>query len=90
MPQGGRLAVQTFQSESHVELTVEDTGLGMDKETQDKIFIPFYTTKPAGMGTGLGLPVAHDIVTDHRGEIHVASSPKSGTRIHVRLPKAPL
>ena len=89
MPRGGRLTTRTFQSDRYVELTVEDTGLGMDKETLDKIFIPFYTTKPAGMGTGLGLPVAQDIVTDHGGEIRVTSSPKSGTRIHVRLPKAP-
>ena len=87
MPQGGRLTVTTFQSDRYVELSVEDTGAGMDKETLDKVFIPFFTTKPAGMGTGLGLPVAREIVADHKGEIHLTSSRNAGTRVHIRLPK---
>jgi signal transduction histidine kinase len=54
-----------------------------------KIFVPFFTTKDIGEGTGLGLPVVHGIVTSHGGGIEVNSRPGKGTRFTIRLPLAP-
>jgi len=67
---------------------VEDTGIGMSKEVLDKIFIPFFTTKDVGHGTGLGLPVVYGIVTAHGGSINVKSEPGCGTRFEIQLPVA--
>jgi NO-binding membrane sensor protein with MHYT domain/nitrogen-specific signal transduction histidine kinase len=67
-------------------LTVTDNGCGMDKATLNRIFEPFYTTKAVGEGTGLGLPVAHGIVTSHRGKIEVRSAPGEGAEFRVILP----
>ncbi|MBN1612554.1 MAG: hypothetical protein JW940_38345 [Polyangiaceae bacterium] len=86
MPNGGRLAVSTGVSEQSVFLSVEDTGIGMTDEVAAKLFVPFFTTKDVGQGTGLGLPVAHGIVTSHGGTIRVESSPGQGTRITIELP----
>lgn len=63
-----------------------DTGAGMSRETLDRIFEPFYTTK--GSGTGLGLALAHRIVERHRGRMEVTSKPGTGTRVRVCLPGA--
>ncbi|TET34095.1 MAG: HAMP domain-containing histidine kinase, partial [Planctomycetota bacterium] len=61
---------------------------GMSKEVLDKIFIPFFTTKDVGHGTGLGLPVVYGIVTAHGGSINVKSEPGYGTRFEIQLPVA--
>ena len=84
MPEGGRLTVRTDASEDHVFLTVEDTGAGMDEGLIENIFMPFYTTKE--MGTGLGLPVVHGIVTAHGGTIKVDSKVNFGSRFVIQLP----
>ncbi len=86
MPEGGRLTVQTLVLEGHVLLIVEDTGIGMSEEVVKQVFIPFFTTKDVGQGTGLGLPVVHGIVTSHGGSIRVQSQVGRGTRFEVRLP----
>ncbi len=86
MPEGGRLTVQTRAHEDHVLLIVEDTGTGMSEEVIKRVFIPFFTTKDIGQGTGLGLPVVHGIVTSHGGSIKVESQAGHGTRFEVRLP----
>lgn len=71
---------------SMIRLTVTDTGSGMDEDTAHRIFEPFYTTKPVGEGTGLGLSVVHGIVTGHDGTIEVRSKPGVGSEFIIRLP----
>ena len=69
-------------------LEINDDGAGIPEDVQAKIFDPFFTTKSAGMGTGLGLTVAHSIVQDHGGEIRVESTLGQGSSFHVHLPTA--
>ena len=82
----GRITVRTRFCDHSVCLIVEDTGAGMSKEVIERIFVPFFTTKDIGQGTGLGLPVVHGIVTAHEGSIEVESKVGSGTRFEIRLP----
>ena len=86
MPEGGRLTVATRDCGSQVLLIVEDTGTGMSEATLGRIFVPFFTTKDVGQGTGLGLPVVHGIVTSHGGLLEVGSAVGRGTRFEIRLP----
>lgn len=86
MPDGGTLTVGTASSPAGATLTVADTGTGMSQEMQSRIFMPFFTTKDVGQGTGLGLSVVHGIVSAHGGKIQVRSAPGQGTRFEVFLP----
>ncbi len=71
-----------------VEIRVRDNGTGMPPEVREKLFQPFFTTKPTGEGTGLGLSISYDIVTQqHGGSIEVESEPGSFTEFTVRLPR---
>jgi signal transduction histidine kinase len=84
---GGHIEVETGAGPGDTAvLAVRDDGAGIPPEIRDKIFSPFFTTKPFGQGTGLGLAICHGIVTSHGGTIEVASGPGGGTRIAVLLP----
>jgi two-component system, NtrC family, sensor kinase len=65
---------------------VKDNGPGIPDSIKDKIFQPFFTTKPTGQGTGLGLSLAYDMVKAHGGEIKVESNEKNGTIFTLELP----
>ena len=82
------LTVVIREAEDAVEVRVRDNGTGIPPEIRDKLFQPFFTTKPTGEGTGLGLSISWDIVTQqHGGTITVESEPGSFTEFTVRLPR---
>jgi two-component system, cell cycle sensor histidine kinase and response regulator CckA len=97
MPNGGQLKIGTRNLEitsgtdrlragSYVELTVRDTGCGMSPDVAARIFEPFYTTKQAGEGTGLGLSVVYGILKQSGGSVDVQTEPGVGTEFRITLP----
>ena len=92
MPDGGRLTIRTARENSHVLISVADTGIGIPKENMERLFQPFFTTKPIGVGTGLGLAVSYGIVKMHHGDIRAVSNAipsigPTGTTFTVTLPR---
>lgn len=103
MPEGGILAISTsnvyldadfckkrpgIKAGPYARMTVSDTGVGMDEDTASRIFEPFYTTKPEGEGTGLGLSTVYGLVTQSGGHVEVTSKPGEGTVFTLYLPRA--
>jgi PAS domain S-box-containing protein len=91
MPDGGLLVLGTSRLASQpagdvVVIDVADTGIGMSAETRERLFEPFYTTKPDGQGAGLGLATVYGIVQAFGGKVEVASTPGRGARFRVLLP----
>ncbi|CCH53046.1 Signal transduction histidine-protein kinase atoS [Fibrisoma limi BUZ 3] len=85
-----QLIVRTQAVDGHVEIRVKDNGTGIPDALQPKIFQPFFTTKPTGEGTGLGLSLSYEIVTKaHQGQLHVESKEGEGTEIIIALPAHP-
>jgi signal transduction histidine kinase len=85
---GGTLRIAVVSDGDFAILSVVDDGEGMDEDTLDRIYEPFFTTKPMGEGTGLGLSTVYGIVGQSGGTIDVESAPGRGTRFAVRLPLA--
>lgn len=71
---------------NYVNVSVTDTGTGMDPDVKERVFEPFFTTKPMGLGSGLGLASAYGIIKNHKGSIHVESEKGRGSTIHIHLP----
>lgn len=88
MPTGGELLIELFQQAQSVVLRVTDNGCGMEKDTQLRVLEPFFTTKPAGHGTGLGLSTVDGIVSMHQGKLSIDSELGVGTTVSVMLPIA--
>jgi len=82
------VVVSTKKTGEWVEISVSDNGPGIPEEIKDKIFQPFFTTKPTGQGTGLGLSLSYDIVKAHGGNITVESEKNLGTQFLVELPNS--
>ncbi len=83
------LAAATKNLGDRVEIRIRDNGMGIPPEVKEKMFNPFFTTKPAGEGTGLGLSISHDIIVkQHGGSIEVATEPGAFTEFRIVLPRA--
>ncbi|MXV90340.1 MAG: GHKL domain-containing protein [Acidimicrobiia bacterium] len=82
------LWLSTEQAGDEVVISIRDNGTGIPADSMDKIFNPFYTTKPSGTGTGLGLSISNDVVREHGGSMSAESEPGEFTEIVVRLPAA--
>jgi signal transduction histidine kinase len=83
------VAAATKNLGDSVEIRIRDNGTGIPPEVKEKIFNPFFTTKPAGEGTGLGLSISHDIIVkQHGGSIEVDTQPGEFTEIRIILPRA--
>ncbi|MEO7048430.1 MAG: ATP-binding protein, partial [Ferruginibacter sp.] len=82
------VSVTTKKFENNIIITVSDNGNGVPQNIVDKIFQPFFTTKPTGQGTGLGLSLSYDIVKAHGGEIKVETEMKKGSTFIIQLPNA--
>ena len=80
------VTVSTAKVSDHIEIKVADNGNGIPAEVLDKIFQPFFTTKPTGQGTGLGLSLSYDIVKAHGGELRVNNQESSGSVFTLKIP----
>jgi signal transduction histidine kinase len=80
------VTVSTLKNNGKIEMKVKDNGNGIPQKVLDKIFQPFFTTKPTGQGTGLGLSLAYDIVKAHGGELKVETKEGGGSAFIILLP----
>jgi signal transduction histidine kinase len=83
---GGLISIATSRDPENVYINIEDNGIGMNEETKQKIFEPFYTTKPVGEGTGLGMSIVYNTIRKHNGEISLSSELGKGTTFVIKLP----
>lgn len=87
-PKNGVVTIETFQTKKDIVLKISDEGVGLSEEALGKIFQPFFSTKPTGDGSGLGLSVVHGIVASHNGTIVAENNPTKGATFTVKLPKS--
>ncbi|MFX1514204.1 MAG: sensor histidine kinase, partial [Promethearchaeota archaeon] len=76
----------TSRNKELIEVKIEDNGIGIRKDDLPRIFEPFFSTKGAGKGTGLGLPISQGIIEKHKGSINIESIFGKGTIVTIRLP----
>ncbi|MFH0940428.1 MAG: ATP-binding protein [Candidatus Omnitrophota bacterium] len=86
MPDGGTLSIMTSREDGYLSVSFKDTGCGIADDIKEKIFSPFFTTKPIGQGVGLGLPICFEVVQRYEGKIDVKSEPGQGAEFNVRIP----
>jgi signal transduction histidine kinase len=84
------VSISTQKKGDKIEITIADNGTGIPQKVIDKIFQPFFTTKPTGQGTGLGLSLSYDIVKAHGGELAVETKEGEGTTFIINLPNSGL
>ena len=86
--QRGTITLETryLPDTKEVEISIADTGKGMNEEVKRRLFEPFFTTKPVGEGTGLGMSISYSIIEEHQGRIEVDSEEGKGSRFRVYLP----
>ena len=82
----GDIFIKTRLVEDTVQISIKDTGNGMDEKTRNRIFEPFFTKKEIGKGMGLGLAISYGIIEKHNGQIAVKSEPGKGTEFIISLP----
>ncbi|HSB04688.1 MAG TPA: ATP-binding protein, partial [Thermodesulfobacteriota bacterium] len=82
----GKIVVKTWAEDGRVAISFSDNGRGIPRGNLDKIFTPFFTTKPPGKGTGLGLSICYGIIEKLNGKIDVRSDPGKGTTFTIHLP----
>lgn len=87
-PKDGLVTIEALQTKNNVILKISDEGEGFTPEALEKVFQPFFTTKPTGEGSGLGLSVVHGIVASHKGTITAQNNPNKGAIFTVTLPKS--
>jgi len=92
MPEGGCLTISISDSENNIFITVQDSGPGIAPGNMEQLFTPFFTTKPPGEGTGLGLAETYGIIKAHQGSISITSNNDplkgpTGTKISIMLPR---
>ena len=87
MPNGGEVTLRTSTAKGFVRLTIRDEGVGMPLQVLERAWEPFFTTKDAGSGTGLGLSMVRSVVGERGGTVSLASPPEGGAVVTVELPR---
>lgn len=86
IPSTGKIKIKTHSDQNKIKIEISDSGAGIPKENFSKIFLPFFSSKEYGKGTGLGLALTKRIITEHKGEIKVKSTVGKGTTFTISLP----
>ena len=86
IPEQGDIWIRALFTNNNVRVEIEDNGSGMSEETKQKVFNPFFTTKPVGQGTGLGMSITYKVIKNHNGDIEIESKEGIGTKFIITLP----
>ena len=85
-PTNGTIEIKAYKTKTNIIIKVIDEGIGLNKNTKTKLFEPFFSTKPVGEGSGLGLSVVHGIIASHKGKITANNNPHQGATFKIKLP----